>query len=159
MLFDVYEVNQQHFFDLNHYLLLNLLCDITRKSPHANNSIRKYILLTFKGYSLKIYFIHERMILLKKNVLISILLISACLLTGCHGSAEPKESAATPEVVQESTVPTDEPTVIKYIGNKKSKVFHRTTCWWVPEEQNQVDFSSREEAVRGNYSPCGNCQP
>ena len=46
-----------------------------------------------------------------------------------------------------------------YIGNLNSKVFHREDCPNLPAEQNQVMFSSREEAVEEGYSPCGNCKP
>lgn len=99
------------------------------------------------------------MILLKKNALISILLIASCLLKGCHSGTEPNVPSPTADVVHESTMPTDEPTVIKYIGNTKSKIFHRTDCWWLPEEWNQIGFSNREEAIGENYSPCGNCNP
>ena len=45
------------------------------------------------------------------------------------------------------------------IGNLNSKVFHREDCPNLPAEQNQVLFSSREEAVEEGYSPCGNCKP
>lgn len=46
-----------------------------------------------------------------------------------------------------------------FIGNRNSKVFHREDCPNLPAEQNQVLFSSREEAVEAGYSPCGNCKP
>ena len=94
-----------------------------------------------------------------QNVLLAILLITSCLLTGCHSGAEPNVPPPTAEVVREEVVPTDAPPEIKYIGNTKSKIFHRTDCWWLPEEWNQIGFSSREEAIGENYSPCGNCQP
>ncbi len=46
-----------------------------------------------------------------------------------------------------------------YIGNKKSKKFHKTTCSSLPSEQNKVLFSSRSEAENQNYTPCSNCNP
>ena len=46
-----------------------------------------------------------------------------------------------------------------YIGNLNSHVFHRPDCSGLPEEQNQVAFSSREEAVAAGYTPCGRCDP
>ena len=46
-----------------------------------------------------------------------------------------------------------------YIGNLSSHVFHRPDCSGLPEEQNQVTFSSREEAVAAGYTPCGRCDP
>ena len=47
----------------------------------------------------------------------------------------------------------------EYIGNKKSKKFHRPTCRSLPKESNRVYLSSREEAVDKGYDPCGNCKP
>lgn len=52
-----------------------------------------------------------------------------------------------------------EETEISYIGNVNSKKFHRTTCSSLPEEQNQVYFTDRAQAVAEGYSPCGNCKP
>ena len=44
-----------------------------------------------------------------------------------------------------------------YIGNVNSHKFHSPDCPNLPAEQNQVRFSSYEEAVAQGYSPCGNC--
>ena len=100
------------------------------------------------------------MILLKKNILLAILLIASCLLTGCLDRSEPNVPPPTAAAaVTESVASTDAPSEIKYIGNTKSKIFHRTDCWWLPEEWNQIGFSNREEAIGENYSPCGNCNP
>ena len=48
-----------------------------------------------------------------------------------------------------------------YIGNKKSHVFHRSTCSSASSmsEKNKVAFSSREEALDAGYKPCGKCNP
>lgn len=46
-----------------------------------------------------------------------------------------------------------------YIGNKKSRKFHRPSCQSLPERQNQVIFDSREEAVKEGYVPCKSCKP
>ena len=46
-----------------------------------------------------------------------------------------------------------------YIGNTRSKKFHRPDCRTLPAEKNRVKLSSRSEAVNKGYSPCGNCQP
>jgi len=46
-----------------------------------------------------------------------------------------------------------------YIGNIKSKKFHKTTCSNLPSEQNMVLFNSKSEAENQGYSPCGNCNP
>lgn len=46
-----------------------------------------------------------------------------------------------------------------YIGNKNSRVFHRSSCANLPAEKNRVSFSSREEAVTAGFRPCKNCEP
>ncbi len=46
-----------------------------------------------------------------------------------------------------------------YIGNLNSKVFHLPSCSSLPSEQNRIWFTSREEAVEKNYTPCGRCKP
>jgi competence protein ComEC len=46
-----------------------------------------------------------------------------------------------------------------YIGNGKSKKFHRLECENLPAEHNQVKLKSRAEAVEAGFSPCGICQP
>lgn len=47
------------------------------------------------------------------------------------------------------------------IGNKKSHVFHKSTCSSANSmsEKNKVSFSSREEAIENGYKPCGKCNP
>lgn len=46
-----------------------------------------------------------------------------------------------------------------YIGNKKTKKFHRTSCHTLPKESNRVRFSSREKAISSGYVPCKKCYP
>lgn len=47
----------------------------------------------------------------------------------------------------------------RYIGNKKSKVFHRPSCDHLPSSKNSVYFSSRSYAVSKGYKPCSHCDP
>lgn len=53
----------------------------------------------------------------------------------------------------------DTPVANTYIGNKNSKKFHRPTCSYLPNQENQVTFSSRSEAIAAGYDPCGRCNP
>ncbi|MGQ9498707.1 MAG: thermonuclease family protein [Desulfotomaculales bacterium] len=48
-----------------------------------------------------------------------------------------------------------------YIGNLRSKKFHRPDCEGVAEMSpaNRVHFETREEAVRQGYEPCRLCRP
>lgn len=49
----------------------------------------------------------------------------------------------------------------KYVGNARSKKFHRPDCQWVGEisSVNRVEFQSREDAVQQGYTPCKACNP
>lgn len=53
----------------------------------------------------------------------------------------------------------DTPIANTYIGNKNSKKFHRPTCSYLPNQENQVTFSSRNEAIAAGYEPCKRCNP
>ncbi len=46
-----------------------------------------------------------------------------------------------------------------YIGNLNTKKFHLPTCSSLPDEQNRIWFTTREEAVEKNYFACGICKP
>lgn len=50
---------------------------------------------------------------------------------------------------------------IAYIGNAKTRIFHKLTCGSVSamKEENKVKFEDREDAVSGGYKPCGRCNP
>lgn len=65
--------------------------------------------------------------------------------------------AAVPIKIERSIVDAD----VMYIGNKKSMRFHLPNCRSVTQmkEKNKVYFHSREEAVEGNFIPCGDCNP
>ena len=58
------------------------------------------------------------------------------------------------------TVPTPESTLPEYyIGNKNTKRFHLPTCSGLPQEQNRVQFNTRDEAVDAGHTACGTCNP
>lgn len=46
-----------------------------------------------------------------------------------------------------------------YIGNSETKVFHRSSCSYLPAAENQVAFSTRNAAIGEGYTPCGHCNP
>lgn len=48
-----------------------------------------------------------------------------------------------------------------YVGNRRTKVFHRADCEWAQKIslQNRVEFRSRNEAIRAGYRPCRVCKP
>ncbi len=47
----------------------------------------------------------------------------------------------------------------KYIGNKNTHKFHRTSCKVLPKEKNRVYLKSREEAIDKYYKSCKKCNP
>lgn len=48
---------------------------------------------------------------------------------------------------------------VRYMGNKNSRIFHRTDCKNLPLEKNRIILKNRDEALKQGYSPCANCQP
>lgn len=46
-----------------------------------------------------------------------------------------------------------------YIGNAKTKKFHKPSCSYLPDKSNQVNLKSRTDATSKGYSPCGHCNP
>lgn len=63
-------------------------------------------------------------------------------------AAEPEYSSAAAESAEYS-----------YIGNKNSHKFHKPTCSTLPNPENRVYFSSRDEAVNSGYDACKRCNP
>jgi competence protein ComEC len=49
--------------------------------------------------------------------------------------------------------------VYPYVGNEKTKVFHRSTCTSLPDEKNRVYFSWAIQALLAGYRPCKHCRP
>ena len=49
----------------------------------------------------------------------------------------------------------------KFVGSKKSDKYHYPSCRWAEKilPQNEIWFSSSEEARRAGYVPCGVCKP
>ena len=46
-----------------------------------------------------------------------------------------------------------------FIGNSKSKTYHRADCSFLPKESNRVYFATAAEAEQNGYQPCGHCEP
>ena len=53
----------------------------------------------------------------------------------------------------------DNPEDALYIGNVRTHVFHFMGCHRLPAAGNQAFFTTREDAVREGYRPCGLCKP
>lgn len=59
----------------------------------------------------------------------------------------------------DETVKKEESSELRYIGNKNSKIFHKSTCSSLPIEKNRIYFESIEEAKNKGYRPCKRCNP
>lgn len=98
-----------------------------------------------------------------KKILFIGVTLGAMLMTGC--SKQPTEPIVTEEPTEIATeLPTstperatEEPEEEYYIGNKKSKKYHKPSCRTLPAEHNQKRFETRQNAERWGYSACGNC--
>ncbi len=49
----------------------------------------------------------------------------------------------------------------QYLGSLKGKKYHLPTCKWAKKikKENQIWFSSKKEAEKARYQPCGYCKP
>lgn len=46
-----------------------------------------------------------------------------------------------------------------YIGNLNSHKFHHSWCGYLPDQENQTVFSTRDAAIAAGYDPCNRCHP
>jgi methylphosphotriester-DNA--protein-cysteine methyltransferase len=49
--------------------------------------------------------------------------------------------------------------VYNYTGNRNTKKFHLPSCSYLPDPENRVYFTTREQAINAGYTPCGHCRP
>lgn len=73
---------------------------------------------------------------------------------------EPQETPA-PEPSISQVVPASDQTAepAQYIANKRSGIFHRADCSYLPAEHNRGYFETSEEAENAGYRPCEHCSP
>jgi competence protein ComEC len=65
-----------------------------------------------------------------------------------------KITPSSPQITETSLL-----ALYPYVGNKKTKVFHRNTCSSLPEEKNRIYFSWAIQALFAGYRPCKHCRP
>jgi len=72
-----------------------------------------------------------------------------------------KNSGVTTNPTESDRTESDSSAVTEYayIGNLNRQKFHAPDCKSLPSEDNRIYFTTREEAVRAGYDPCGNCNP
>ena len=78
-----------------------------------------------------------------------------------NGAATQQSDAVTLPAQEQKPVVADEtPQVGNYIGNRNNGKLHKASCSYLPDPQNQVPFTTREEAVEAGYDdPCKRCNP
>lgn len=60
-----------------------------------------------------------------------------------------------------NSVETEQPKQLNYVGSVKSDKYHYPDCRWAQniKPENEIWFSSTEEAEEQGYAPCKTCQP
>jgi len=76
-------------------------------------------------------------------------------------SATQQSDVVTLPAQEQKPVAADEtPQAGNYIGNRNNGKLHKASCSYLPDPQNQVPFTTREEAVEAGYDdPCKRCNP
>ena len=71
-----------------------------------------------------------------------------------------QSDAVTLPAQEQRPVVVDETPAGNYIGNRNNGKLHKSSCSYLPDPQNQVPFTTREEAVEAGYDdPCKRCNP
>lgn len=76
--------------------------------------------------------------------------------TGLSGSYE---FTYNPPATAASESSSSDSAQYSYIGNKNSHKFHKPTCSTLPNQENRVYFSTRDEAINQGYDACKRCNP
>ncbi len=80
-------------------------------------------------------------------------------------TTQPQPEAPTvqpqPQQVTPEPVPTPKPSTDKFVGSAKSDKYHYPSCQWAKriKPENEVWFSSTQEAGAAGYIPCKVCSP
>lgn len=75
-------------------------------------------------------------------------------------TAGQSDAVTLPAQEQKPVVADETPQAGNYIGNCNNGKLHKASCSYLPDPQNQVPFTTREEAVEAGYDdPCKRCNP
>lgn len=75
-------------------------------------------------------------------------------------TARKSDAVTLPAQEQKPVVADETPQAGNYIGNRNNGKLHKASCSYLPDPQNQVPFTTREEAVEAGYDdPCKRCNP
>lgn len=129
------------------------------------------------------YVAYARKYVLRQRILSAVLAVVAAIAIGFSAfsrrsvPADPQPVSAQPSVSQAAAAPSAAPSESpsytasggssrpdpyisdSYIGNRSSHKFHRSTCSFLPNPENQVIFDSASDALAAGYDPCKKCNP
>lgn len=129
------------------------------------------------------YVAYARKYVLRQRILSAVLAVVAAIAIGFSAfsrrsvPADPQPVSAQPSVSQAAAAPSAAPSESpsytasggssrpdpyisdSYIGNRSSHKFHRSTCSFLPNPENQVIFDSASDALAAGYEPCKKCNP
>lgn len=75
-------------------------------------------------------------------------------------ATQQSDAVTLPAQEQKPVVADETPQAGNYIGNRNNGKLHKASCSYLPDPQNQVPFTTREEAVEAGYDdPCKRCNP
>lgn len=75
-------------------------------------------------------------------------------------ATQQSDAVTLPAQEQKPVVADETPQAGNYIGNRNNGKLHKASCSYLPDPQNQVPFTTREEAVAAGYDdPCKRCNP
>lgn len=96
-----------------------------------------------------------------KPLLLALLLAGTTVFaqTTTKKPAAPPPAAAAKPAAQPAPAPA--PSATGFIGNKSSKVLHKSSCRLVAQmkDTNKMPFASKDEAVKAGYKLCKVCNP
>ncbi|MDO5291154.1 MAG: MBL fold metallo-hydrolase [bacterium] len=133
-------------------------CGVDNKYGHPHTETMTYL----KKYNVTVYRTDEQNTILMtsdgKDITVTTGNPSVTASKSSYSSSNSSSSAVTNN---KDTTPTKAPVSVStsYIGNTNSKKFHDPDCSSLPEEKNQIAFTSREEAIAAGYEPCKRCNP
>ncbi len=83
----------------------------------------------------------------------------AALSSSSSASSSSNESIKTTTGFSGNSSGKATPVTESYIGNKKTKKYHRSSCSYLPDRKNRISFDRTEDAEDAGYEPCAKCKP
>ena len=86
----------------------------------------------------------------RKPLALFIILFGFFLISGCATTQSSTSSTVPAAAVQ-----------YKYVGSVDSDKYHKPSCQWAAKikPENEIWFTSKEEAAKAGYQPCKTCKP